>query len=328
MVKYYDDFTKTSVNAFCSATKRTVLPLKENISINPPKLLIRVGIIGTIFGGHCFIEIPLLTALNFTCFNLWGQNFLTLNSDTVNEEKNNYRKILLGIKRTEESEFYIIDKWTHKLAISLGTYARCPKIELSMEKENPNAPHGLIRLRLGNADGTTVHSLDKDKQTTIDLLDRYAFINAIDSMTLSIVYDEAHITLYENDKLPEGLEPIITYIDGEKKAIRAPGNIIKSQALELANQVASNLLPADFIGDISTPTIISERERDLHINGIEKFKTNLLITTIGNLSVEIQLCRLKGLKPVEEYIIKSMFNFVYAHPALKELFKDDIQYKK
>jgi len=328
MAKYYEDFTKTSVSAFNLATQKTVLPLKKSIPINSPKLLIRVGVIGTVFGGHCIIELPLLTALNFTCFNLWGQNFLAINADKNNEEKNNYRKILLGIKRVEQPEFYTMDKWTRKLNISLGTYARYPKIEINMEKENPTAPHGLIRLRLGNADGTTVHSFDKDKKTFIDLLDRYAFINAIDSMTLAIFFDESHLTLYESEKIPEGIEPITTYIDEEEKVIRASSNIVKSQALELANQVSSNLLPADFIGDISTPTIISDRERDLHINGIETLKTNLLISTIGHLSVEIQLCDLRKLKPVEEYIIKNIFNFTYAHPALKELFKDDIQYKK
>lgn len=307
--------------ALKAGTGKVVMPAPPDsaatLSSSSHRILVRVGLLGPAFGGHCVIDVPLLTALNLSAASICGKNFTTLNDDSPEHET--FRRALVGVPYEGSKQICrCMDAWVKTIDVNLGVLENNAKMNVAIAPATSQYPYGIIRVKIGENEATN-YKLDSDKRAVVQLKERKALVAVIDKDTIEVDFDEAYLTL---GSVPSVVTEnnIITTIDGKQHMIKSASSLVKSRLLELANQVAPYTIPSDLIGDISTPELIPMKLRNLPLPNMEKLEVSLIVMGIGVVSLYVELCPMSHLNPRQVDVFKRLFNYTFYHPDLKKIF--------
>lgn len=299
------------------ATGRKALPAKTGSLLQSPyRLLVRVGLLGTALGGQCILDFPLLTALNLCSLQMCGRSFSSLIQEE-NPRRDIWIRQLLGMPYPGSAQIYRCrDAWIKRIEINLGPlYAHeTLRLAVSEERGKPVA----LRYQIGPEKEQKLR-LDAQQRAELLIEDRRFLFKVLDPLSVEMDLDESRLTL---GSVPSQLQEhhLLVEIEGQTQLVKSGSSLVKSSLLEIANQTAPSLIPADMIGDISTPRLIPLRAAHLPLPNLRHYHIEILLMGAGAVRILLDLGPLTDLNSRQLDILKNLFDNTFYHPELKKIF--------
>lgn len=296
--------------AFSIATRRQALGIKTGqLSQNPYRLLVQIGLLGPEFGGQCILDYPLLTALNLCSLTFCKKKFADL--DLEDPYQKNMHHQLLGLPLGEKETYKCHETWVKRITIDLGPVYNDELLEIYI-LEN------FLKIN-SNLYPSEKLPLDKDKNAFLMRDTTRLIFTVLDATSLHLERDESGSTLGPlPPQLPENA--LITTIENKEYLIKSAGSLVKSSLLEIANQVSPALIPSELIGDISSPHLIPSRDAHLPLPHLKRYNTEVLLMGAGPVRIKLEIGGIQGFSTSQLNILKDLFNHTFYHPALKKAF--------
>lgn len=303
-------FEKLCQDTFHTATRRRALGMKTGqLYHNPYRLLVQIGLLGPEFGGQCILDFPLLTALNLCALTFCQKKFVDLDLSQPAERKLHHQ--LLGLPLGETETYQCHEDWVKRITVDLGPVYEDEQLEVYILENQLKINSNLYP--------TEKLPLDSQKKAVLKR-DAVEFIlSAPDANHLQLERDESRATL---GPLPPVLSEnlLLTEWKDKQYMVKSAGFLVKSSLLEIANQVAPALIPAELIGDISAPHLIPSREAHLPLPHLKRYNTEVLLMGAGPVKIKLEIGGIQGFSSSQLDILKNLFNHTFYHPALKKAF--------